>query len=357
MTEFANGKALVIGVASYSAQPLPNVANDANDLADLLRDPAHCGYLPTNVHVLVDGEANKFEIERELAWLAHSADVDDTVVIYFSGHGDLQVSGGAEQGYLVPIDAEFDETKLLSGDEITAALRQIKAKRVTLVMDACHAGATGTPKGVKASRAAWTATIYDRLASGEGRVILASCRPEQSSYTYEWERNSVFTEALLDSLRGDAEVRGDGLIHVLDVFHCVSEAVRRRQPDQDPVMHSHGVTENFPLALFRGGQKGITRVARPSARQDDWWKRLEQLARQLYPQGPSDSALWSRSGGDFSLLRDSQNPRGAWHYAIQTLRNGGGGRHISADVLMAQMNDDFANNAELTDLRRKTGRS
>lgn len=352
MTEFTQGKALVIGVAKYLRKPLPNVANDANDVAALLVDPQHCGYSANNVRTLIDGAATKAAILEGLAWLSSAAEEEDTAIVYFSGHGDRDDTGAGDQGFLVPIDAESNPAQLISGDELTAALQAITAKRVTLLMDACHSGATGTPKGVTAMTPAFTESDYDRLAAGAGRVVIASSRPDEYSYTYAHMRNSVFTDALLRALRGEVLVRGDGLIRIMDVFDFISERVPARQPNQHPWFKGHAIESNFPLALYRGGAKSIDHPALPSGRDGDWWKRLEVLAAGLYPSGPNDSALWSRAGGDPSRLRTSDTPRGVWHHAVKLLSAGGGGKHISADTLLNAMKDDFANNIEITALLR-----
>jgi hypothetical protein len=49
-------------------------------------------------------------------------------------------------------------------------------------------------------------------------------------------------------------VRGDGLIHVLDVFHYVNEAVQADEPKQVPILKVKDLDLNFPIALDRGGK-------------------------------------------------------------------------------------------------------
>jgi len=86
---FERGHALVIGMANYpKVNHLPEtVLNDARDLHALLTDPATCGYLPTNVTQMLNGEATRDGIHASLADLAARAGPDDTAVVFFSGHG------------------------------------------------------------------------------------------------------------------------------------------------------------------------------------------------------------------------------------------------------------------------------
>jgi hypothetical protein len=44
-------------------------------------------------------------------------------------------------------------------------------------------------------------------------------------------------------------VRGDGLIHVLDVFHHVNAAVQADEPGQTPVLKVDDLDLNFPIAV------------------------------------------------------------------------------------------------------------
>ena len=51
-------------------------------------------------------------------------------------------------------------------------------------------------------------------------------------------------------------MRGDGLIHVLDVFHYVNEGVQIDEPQQTPILKVKDLDLNFPIALDRGGKGG-----------------------------------------------------------------------------------------------------
>src|ERR1700759_968073 len=86
---FPSGYALVVAVAAYQkVTPLPAaILNDAREIAAVLTSPAHCGYDPNNVTLLLDAQATLDALRRELAALATRAKPDDTVMIFFSGHG------------------------------------------------------------------------------------------------------------------------------------------------------------------------------------------------------------------------------------------------------------------------------
>lgn len=74
--------------------------------------------------------------------------------------------------------------------------------------------------------------------------------------------------------------------------------------------------------------------------------RFVSLARQLYPGGPEQDALWERAGGDPSRLDREGAGATRWWHAIQLLENGGGG-NITVETLLTQMRSDYAKNDDL----------
>jgi hypothetical protein len=255
-----NAHALVIGIADYATiRPLP-ATRDAEGIAALLKDASACGYPEGNVRLLRDREATGPAIRAALADLARRCDADSTAFVYFSGHGG-QIESGPDAGqYLLPADvvwpADADLARTaIAGAEFTAALNAIPARKLLVILDCCHAGGLGETKGLDDGpppRPGLSDRYLDQLKSGSGRAILASSRASEVSYVRAGEHYSVFTRHLLDGLRSGA--RGDGgVIRVCDLFHYVTGAVSRDEPRQHPVFKAE-LEENFPVALFRGGQ-------------------------------------------------------------------------------------------------------
>jgi hypothetical protein len=91
------------------------------------------------------------------------------------------------------------------------------------------------------------------------------------------------------------------------------------------------------------------------ADKDQFWEKLEGIAVQLYQKGPEDTSIWSRAGGDLSLLTFSTSPRGTWHNALRALRLHGGGTAISRQRLLEVMLSDFQSNEELKMLAKFAG--
>lgn len=256
--------ALVIGIANYEQiNKLPStVLKDAQDIHGLLVDPDHCGYPPDNVELLLDSQATQSALRQSLADIADCSDEDSIIFIYISSHGGRVESGPRAGEYLLPVDADYTSSKSLaqtaiSGDEFTEALRAIPARKVMVVFDCCHAGGIGQPKDAAVStlKTGFSESYYDALKQGRGRVILASSRSTEYSYVLPGADNSLFTQHLLAGLRGGIPSE-DGLIRIFDLFEYLQPRVTGDQPKQHPIFKAE-LEENFPVALYLGGQKGV----------------------------------------------------------------------------------------------------
>ncbi|HEV8489950.1 MAG TPA: TIR domain-containing protein [Candidatus Limnocylindrales bacterium] len=251
---------LVVGIARYRhITPLPEtVLADARDVHTVLTAPTLGAYPPGNVALLLDEAATRPAILEALAKLATVADDHATVFVFVSSHGGRIVSGPRAGEYLLPVDADYasDESlaaTAISGMELTAALRAIKARKLLVIFDCCHSGGIGEPKALGAPGFATIPdSYYATLAEGLGRVILASSRSDEYSYVLPGMPNSLFTHHLLAALRGAAPGPG-GVIRIFDLFGYLQPKVTGDHPAQHPIFKAE-VEDNFPVALHLGGK-------------------------------------------------------------------------------------------------------
>ena len=267
MSGFKNGYALIIGIANYpQVRKLPQtIVKDARDITSVLSAPSHCGYLQSNIQLMLDHQATAAGIRQAMAWLAQSVGRDDTAIIFFSGHGGRIERGKQATNYLLPFDCDPAKLKdtAISGEEFTNLLRNIQAQRLLVLFDCCHAGGIGEPKALDIGAALFKSglqdKLYQQLAQGTGRVIIASSRPDELSWAVPWFNNSLFTHFLLEGLRGQAHTRGDGLIRVFDLFDYVSQKVPSHA-SQHPIFKAAELENNFPIALYLGGKQAASRA-------------------------------------------------------------------------------------------------
>lgn len=258
-----NAHALIIGIADYQhIESLPEtVKNDAQDIYNLLTDPQHCGYLPSNVDLLISAKATREAMRQALVDLTARTNQDSTVFIYISSHAGRIRLGNYKGEYLFPTDVitEMDRSiakTAISSNEFSAALTAIPARKMVVIFDCCHAGGLGQIKGF--NRVTFEKGLpdyyYQALQVGRGRVIMASSRDTEHSHIFSGDRNSLFTKYLLAGLRGGV-LSDNGLVHIFNLFEYLQPLVTGEEPQQHPVFKSD-LEENFPIASYAGGRKG-----------------------------------------------------------------------------------------------------
>ena len=242
---FSHGYAVVIGVGA----DLPVTIEDANAVSEFLADPARCAYPIEQVRLLTGENAQRENIVSALNWLAQSAAQDDTAIIYFSGHGTE-----GPDFHLVPYGFDWKDLigTAISGAEFTALLRKIQSQKLLVLLDCCHAGGQADAKSFVKSP--MPSTALEELAHGSGRVVIASSRKDEVSWT--GNPYSQFTMAVLEALCGLGAFEQDGFVRVLDLTLHVGRFVPARTGDkQHPIIKVSNLQDNFAIAWFAGGDK------------------------------------------------------------------------------------------------------
>ena len=209
-------------------------------------------------------QATASGIRQGISRLASVTGPDDTVIVFFSGHGGRVEEGLKADSYLLPFDCDprrLRETSIGSL-ELTGLLSSVKAGRLVVLLDACHSAGAGEIKAMAPLdeiKAGLDEKFYKgRLATGVGRVIMASSRSTEASLILHGMENSLFTCYLLKALKGDSIDHIDDVVRVFDIFHYISDRVPDRaaasQMAQHPIFKASAVESNFPLALRLGGK-------------------------------------------------------------------------------------------------------
>jgi len=199
--------ALVAGVAQFH-NPRLNLKytrNDAQSVAEFLRDSTYGRFRADHVRLLADSEATAVNIRAGLNWLVRNSTEDDLAVIYIATHGTAREQDAAGASYVVAYDTDVDSLDGLYSTaipmvEITTVVRtRIKALKVAVILDTCHSGGA-LAQTVTIPRSASSQTL-DRIKEGTGRVILAASRAEESSYELAKYSHGLFTYYLLEGLK------------------------------------------------------------------------------------------------------------------------------------------------------------
>jgi hypothetical protein len=247
---FAAGHALIIGVGA----DLPNTMDDAKGLADILKDPGRCAYPTEQVLLLTSQAANRKGLLGAMDKLAQTSDKNSTVIIYFSGHGYRATSSIGEAYFLIPYGCDPNQLSktAINGSEFAAKLRALKAKKLLLLLDCCHAGGVGEAKGVELAKAPIPPETLDVLSEGRGRVIIASSQADELSYA--GKPYSAFTLALIESLCGVGVAKKDGFVRVADLAMHAREVVPGRTGNMQHPILNFEQADNFVIAYYAGGE-------------------------------------------------------------------------------------------------------
>ncbi len=247
--------AVVIGIGSYESAAIPKLrytVPDAEAMYNMLTGPG--GFQKDHVLLLTDKTERKPTL-RNLRWalgtfLARSAGKDDTVLIYFAGHGAPEVDprGHERDGlakYLIPADADPDDlyASALPMDELHTIFGRIEAERVVVFVDACYSGAAGgrtfAKKGFRDIRVV-DDSFLERLTRGKGRAIITASRATELSMELPELGHGIFTYYLVRGLQGAADLDRDGVVTLHELYQYLEQEVTRKSRaaggNQHPVM-------------------------------------------------------------------------------------------------------------------------
>jgi len=132
--------ALIIGINEYDEwRSLRNAVNDATGLKDILI--RRYGFSARNIVFRTDKAATRKTLIRDLRCMAGGLDETDNLLIYFSGHG--QLDDITNDGYWIPVDGKLDDpTSWITNSAIRNILcsPDVRGKNIMLISDSCYSG-------------------------------------------------------------------------------------------------------------------------------------------------------------------------------------------------------------------------
>jgi len=235
--------------------------SDAEAIYQTLVGPA--GFKKDHVLLLTDRSERKPTL-RNVKWalgtfLGRSAKKDDTVLIFFAGHGAPEVdTRGLERDglakYLIPSDADPDDlySTALPMDELQTIFARIESERVVAFLDACYSGAAGGRTfAAKRTRAGTVDDLFlERLTRSKGRAIVTASRPTEVSIELPDLGHGIFTYYLVQGLKGAADSNRDGIVTLQELYEYLEQQVTTKSRavggNQHPVMKGE-MEGAFPL--------------------------------------------------------------------------------------------------------------
>ena len=235
--------AIVIGISEYKDSRIPGLryaAADAESFYQWLVAPGKGGFAPSRVLKLIDKEATYTNLRKAFFEWAAGALPEDTLVIYYAGHGSPAGPDKLDKLFLLPHDASYDgipSTGFPMSDIQTALKDYIRAKQVVVIADACHAAGVGSgfdqairadPRVLEAVPTKVSESIHEVSKVNQGIAVLTASGAKQLSREgQEWGGHGVFTHFLLKGLNGEADYNHDGKVTLGELIPYLSEQVGR----------------------------------------------------------------------------------------------------------------------------------
>ncbi|MEO1419067.1 MAG: SUMF1/EgtB/PvdO family nonheme iron enzyme, partial [Bacteroidota bacterium] len=286
---------LIIGIDKYQHHPpLNNARRDAETLRDILVDRYQ--FEEKHVTALLDEDATRRNILRTIRKVGEKLTPKDNLLIYFAGHGTMNVR--KSQGFWIPVDAEKEEADFVANDRVRASIGDMEAHHVYLIVDACFSGSMIVRS---------TEKVAQLLEENPSRRVLTSGRKEAVS-DGKVGNHSPFFAAVKHQLLNPLGT----YLSCLDLENHVTHNTPR---------NAHQLPEaNF---IFGAGDQSGKFVFYPKRSEKDDFEQAKGSISKLnafliqYPYGKySEVAFWERT-----LLKDTilafdtyleKYPRGSW---------------------------------------------
>ncbi len=233
--------AVIVGVSSYAHMPsLKYTDDDAYQIYAFLKSPEG-GALPNaQIRLLIDENATRQNILAGMNDVLLKADENDVVLMYYSGHG--------LPGMFLPID--FDGySNNLSHSEVLEVFKNSKAKHKLCIADACHSGS------LLASRSPFNQQLeefYQEYDNTEGgTALIMSSKSEEVSLETSGLRQGIFSHFLIRGLNGEADVNGNDIVTVTELFDFISVGVKQYTRNAQQPSIAGNFDKNMPISTVR----------------------------------------------------------------------------------------------------------
>jgi len=208
--------AVLIGNNAYAAPipPLETPIADVSQIAGVLQ--GRFGF-----ETVVVKDAGKATIIEALNKVAAEARPEDSVLLFYAGHGYLL--DDVNMGYWIPVDASVKTAQgWISNSDISKLLSAIRARQLILVSDSCYSGSLTREQKVAPGRELAPEEILKRRS-----VLVLSSGADEPVSDEGKEGHSIFAWNLIKTLQGTGP-----LAPGVQVWSAVRSGVSREYPQQ-----------------------------------------------------------------------------------------------------------------------------
>ena len=265
----------VIGINTYIEWPrLKTAANDARSVKKALLSRYHFD----NEHLieLYDEEATRANIIGKLRFLAQNLKKDDSLFLFYAGHGYLDPI--TKSGSWIPVESGTkDVSAWISNNYIKDYLKSdaIKAKHILLVSDSCFSG--DFFRGHRGKLPEVTDEVIRRSYKLTSRQAITSGGLEPVTDS-GFANNSVFTHFLVKALENNQSPFLVPSQFFTDIKAGVAE--NAEQFPQFGSLHNTGGQQGGEFVFFLKQNARLDNLSRLEAQKQSEYERLKKMERQ-----------------------------------------------------------------------------
>jgi uncharacterized caspase-like protein len=232
--------ALVIGQSAYRAvPPLPNAANDAGHMAELLRS---AGFDVTSASDL--SQSDMRQVISDFAGKVSASGSDTVALVFYAGHG-LQIDG---ENFLVPVDLDPKREadvplQAVRLNDLMNTLGSLRTRLRIFMFDACR----DNPFPALSGTIGHGLAIVDTKAGAPGSFISYSTSPGAEAEDGSGE-DSPYTTAVLS-------IAKQPNLPIEQAFKQIRVAVSQATDGRQIPWESSSLTSDFKFFSTDGGQQ------------------------------------------------------------------------------------------------------
>lgn len=221
-SDFNKSYAIVIGVSQFDSFQNLGTTNDPVRMKNYLLNEAGFDY----VRLITGKQVNLNKIRSIMVdEMPRLLNPDDRLLFYWSGHGATDSVNGKQFGYLpVTNSSKSSFSSMLGMNDLSSWDSRLRAKQTLYLLDACFSGLAGYQ--VKSDGREQTLQQIARPS----RQILTAGLANEETIVINRLGGSVFTTALLDGMRGEADTESgafqkDGIVSARELELYVKRRV------------------------------------------------------------------------------------------------------------------------------------
>jgi uncharacterized caspase-like protein len=231
-----------VGISKYSisANNLSYPDKDASQLSAILRHSLTSAI--TYDVLLRDSEATQIAIRLALNAEALKAGTqNDTLIIYYSGHGDVGKNGNNQnEAYLVPFDAAGDiSVSGIATTEFQEWLNGLNHGTKIVLLDCCYSGGANHAKSISRIKHKDLGAIkaFQNQQYAQGTFIFTACKEDETAIEVDELEHGLFTYYLIEEITKDNGGSSVALSSVHDpVTNAVENAAKEYHHTQTPTI-------------------------------------------------------------------------------------------------------------------------